>query len=59
METFVSATCPFCGEANEVAGDTSQAETAWVSDCANCCRPFEVRLRCESGEILSLEVIPA
>jgi hypothetical protein len=48
--------CPFCGQACELAIDTSVASQRFVTDCEVCCRPFEVLAECEPGEILSLSV---
>jgi hypothetical protein len=36
--------------------DTSTASQRFTTDCEVCCRPFEVRVECEPGEVLSLEV---
>ena len=48
--------CPFCGQAFELAVDTSVASQRFTTDCEVCCRPFEVVAECEGGEILSLDV---
>ncbi len=56
MELTENAACPFCGQLNVLAVDTSQGSTEFITDCEVCCRPFEVRAECEPGEILSLEV---
>lgn len=50
--------CPFCGQFSELEIDTSVPSQQFVTDCDVCCRPFEVILECEPGEILSLEVRP-
>ena len=49
--------CPFCGQAFELAVDTSVASQRFTTDCEVCCRPFEVQAECETGEILSLDVL--
>ncbi len=58
MQTTANADCPFCGAPNEVSVEALETNSVFVSDCENCCRPFEVRAHCEDGEILTLEVRP-
>ena len=36
--------------------DTSQPSQRFTTDCEVCCRPMEVSVECEPGEILSLDV---
>jgi hypothetical protein len=49
--------CPACGEALALDVDTTAgAEQSYFEDCAVCCRPMEVFVRCQPGEILSLSV---
>jgi hypothetical protein len=48
--------CPWCGEAFPTSIDTSQGDYTAVEDCAVCCRPMEVHVRCEPGELVALEV---
>ena len=38
--------------------DTSQPSQRFTTDCEICCRPMEVIVECEPGEILSLDVRP-
>ena len=49
--------CPFCGQSFDLAIDTSIASQRFTTDCEVCCRPFEVIVECEPGEILSLDVL--
>jgi hypothetical protein len=56
MEVCESISCPFCGQASEVAIDTSVPSQRFTTDCEVCCHPFEVTVTCEPGEILSLDV---
>ena len=56
MEEFAKVQCPFCGQAFDVPVDTSLAQQCFTTDCEVCCRPFEVRAECRSGEILSVDV---
>ena len=56
VEVSETIQCPFCGQAFEIAVDTSVASQRFTTDCEVCCRPFEVTVECEPGEILSLDV---
>ena len=58
MKLQVSATiqCPFCGQSFELEIDTSETAQRFTTDCEVCCRPFEVTMECEPGEILSINV---
>ncbi len=57
MEQFETVHCPFCGARMELAVDTTAGSQAFTTDCEVCCRPFDVRVECEPGEIRSLEVV--
>ena len=57
MQESESIQCPFCGQANELVLDTSVASQRFTTDCEVCCRPFEVFVECEPGEVLSVEVL--
>jgi hypothetical protein len=48
--------CPFCGQSFELILDTSVASQRFTTDCEVCCRPLELLVECEPGEILSLDV---
>ena len=56
MELFQTVQCPFCGSSLEIGIDTTIANQSFTTDCEVCCRPFEVSVECEPGEILNLEV---
>ncbi|MGH8163550.1 MAG: CPXCG motif-containing cysteine-rich protein [Rhodanobacteraceae bacterium] len=55
MLEFISITCPYCGESFETGVDASAGSTAYVEDCAVCCKPIEITLRVD-GNDGSLEV---
>ncbi|MGO8764534.1 MAG: CPXCG motif-containing cysteine-rich protein [Limisphaerales bacterium] len=57
MEICETVRCPYCGQTFELTVDTSVSDQRFTTDCEVCCRPFEVVVECEPGEILSLEVI--
>ncbi len=48
--------CPFCGQESTVEIDTTIPSQRFTTDCEICCRPFEVNVQCEPGEIVSLDV---
>ena len=56
MEEFATIQCPFCGQSFDVTVDTSLPTQRFTTDCEVCCRPFEVSVESEPGEILSLDV---
>jgi transcription elongation factor Elf1 len=58
MQESEKIQCPFCGQEFEVLIDTAEASQRFATDCEICCRPLEVVVDCEDGEILSLDVRP-
>jgi hypothetical protein len=56
MESIVSAdiTCPHCGETFGFEVDTSQSEQDLIEDCSVCCRPINLTIRCQPGEVVAL-----
>jgi len=58
METVETIRCPFCGQAFETTVDTSVTFQRFTIDCEVCCRPMEVTVECEPGDILRLDVQP-
>ncbi len=57
MEVSETISCPFCGQAFDLVLDTSVPSQRFTTDCEVCCRPFEVVVDCEPGEVLSLSVL--
>lgn len=57
MQESESVQCPFCGQSFELLLDTSVTSQRFTTDCEVCCRPFEVAVECEPGEVLSVEVL--
>ncbi len=55
----VEIECPACGEGSLVAIDTTQGDYVTMDDCAVCCRPMQVEVRCRPGEVLAVETTPA
>jgi transposase-like protein len=56
MEESETVQCPYCGQSFELVIDTSSSRQRFTTDCEICCRPFEVLVESELGEIVSLEV---
>ncbi len=54
----VEIECPYCGETFAIQADTEGGSYSTIEDCAVCCRPIAISLRCRPGEILSVEVAP-
>jgi len=52
IETDIA--CPHCGESFPLIVDTSQSEQALVEDCTVCCRPIQLTIRSEPGEIIEV-----
>jgi len=43
--------CPYCGESLDLAVDASAGAQRYVEDCAVCCRPIEVEIDVDEGEV--------
>jgi hypothetical protein len=56
MQESESIQCPYCGQTFELAVDTTQPAQRLIVDCEVCCRPLDISLRCEDGEVLDVEV---
>ena len=56
MEVPEMIQCPFCGQQFELVIDTSLAHATFTTDCEICCRPFQVSVECEPGEVISLSI---
>ena len=60
MELLAEGTvlCPYCGETYTTMVDTSQGTHATIEDCPVCCRPIELTVECEPGEVISIDAAP-
>jgi len=58
MQDEVEIPCPWCGQPFVAMADATGGDQAWTIDCEVCCRPIQVRIRTEDGEILGLEADP-
>ena len=48
--------CPFCGEVFTISIDTTQGDYSTIEDCQVCCRPIQLTIACEPGEVLGVDV---
>lgn len=55
MPELIDVNCPYCGEAIELAIDTSAGAADYVEDCPVCCRPMQVDVRMD-GEAFQVRV---
>jgi phage terminase large subunit GpA-like protein len=55
----VEVPCPHCGEIFAIEVDTAGGDLTMVEDCAVCCRPMTIAIRCEPGEVQSVDISPA
>lgn len=53
LETHID--CPYCGERIVLAIDSSQADQQLIEDCSVCCRPINLHIRCNPGELETIE----
>jgi Cysteine-rich CPXCG len=51
----IEVSCPWCGEHYPTTIDTSQGDHTTIEDCAVCCRPIELTVACEPGEVNTVE----
>lgn len=42
LQSFVTVSCPYCGEAFDTAVDFSAGSFRYVEDCQVCCQPIEL-----------------
>ena len=59
VSTFVTITCPHCGEGFEIPVDPDEGNAEFVVDCEVCCRPMTVSVRIKAGEVESVDVSAA
>ena len=45
--------CPFCGEEITIFVDTSVEHQKYIEDCSVCCRPIQIDVHCEDGELIT------
>jgi hypothetical protein len=51
--------CPYCGEIITLLVDASAGAQQYVEDCQVCCRPMDVTVEADDGEVESLRVSSA
>ncbi len=50
--------CPYCWEPFAISVDTEGGSYTTIEDCAVCCRPIAISIRCRPGEVESIDVQP-
>jgi len=48
--------CPFCGETITLLVDASAGSQQYIEDCQVCCRPMQVTVEADDGEVESLRI---
>jgi len=52
IETEIA--CPHCGESFPLLVDTTQSDQSLVEDCSVCCRPINLTIVCQPGEVIAV-----
>jgi hypothetical protein len=56
IEPVVEIQCPFCWQSFEIVVEATTDSQCFTTDCEVCCRPLEVVIVCEAGEVVSVQV---
>ena len=48
--------CPYCGESFTISVDTTQGDHSMIEDCTVCCRPMNIQIECNPGEVFGAQV---
>lgn len=54
----IEVDCPYCAQTFAIEVDTEAGSYTTTEDCAVCCRPIAIAIRCRPGEVLSVDVQP-
>jgi len=54
----IEVICPYCGETFAIEADTEAGSYTTTEDCAVCCRPIALSIRCHPGEVEGIDVQP-
>lgn len=54
--TDVEIECPYCGGISMERVDASIGSQDMIIDCTVCCRPIELSIHCEDGEVVEVRV---
>jgi phage terminase large subunit GpA-like protein len=55
----VEVECPHCGEIFAIQVDTEEGSYSTIEDCAVCCRPIQIQVKCRPGEVISVDASAA
>ena len=48
--------CPFCAERITLLIDASEGSQNYIEDCQVCCRPIDVTVEADGGELTTVRV---
>ena len=48
--------CPFCAESITILLDASEGTQEYIEDCQVCCRPMQITLQVDGGDIVAVQV---
>ena len=51
MPETIDASCPYCGEPIELMVDASAGSSSYIEDCQVCCRPMQVDVEVDGGQV--------
>jgi hypothetical protein len=51
----IDVVCPYCGEVFQTMADTTQGNHTTIEDCVVCCRPIQLVIGCEPGEVYQVD----
>lgn len=54
----IEVVCPYCGSSFAIEADTEGGSYSTTEDCAVCCRPIALSIRCRPGKVESVEAEP-
>ena len=54
----IEVVCPYCGSSFTIEADTEGGSYSTIEDCAVCCRPIAISIRCHPGEVEGVEAEP-
>jgi hypothetical protein len=54
----IEVVCPYCGSSFTIEADTEGGSYSTTEDCAVCCRPIALSIRCRPGQVEAVEAEP-
>jgi uncharacterized Zn finger protein len=56
LEETANVTCPYCGEAIDLAVDVSAGSQSYIEDCQVCCQPMNVNVSVDADGDVAVTV---